>query len=299
VTPTGSSRDFDRKARIGIGRLLETPARSAVSRVRGRSVEAGTMRKRLKRFARPARFGLVRRALPLSDAWGWDRGTPIDRYYIERFLEANSSDIRGRVLEVKDTGYTDRFGTGVTEREVLDIDPGNPRATIVADLAGEETVPASAFDCFILTQTLQHIYEVRSAVAQAYRLLKPWGVLLATVPGISPTAGAEMPWYWSFTAMSSAALFEEPFGEGSVDVRGYGNPITAIAFLAGMSCEELREEELDTHDPRFTMLLSVRAVKEGSMRGEACARQAEAAVGSAKPGHRLERPSLQHDIASR
>jgi hypothetical protein len=38
------------------------------------------------------------------------------------------------VLEVEDSGYTERFGHELTERAVLDVDPANPRATYVADL---------------------------------------------------------------------------------------------------------------------------------------------------------------------
>ena len=45
-------------------------------------------------------FGALRRLQPFSTVFGSDRGTCIDRYYIERFLAANSSDIHGRVLEV-------------------------------------------------------------------------------------------------------------------------------------------------------------------------------------------------------
>ena len=140
---------------------------------------------RRRRMLRPAWFGTLRRTTPLSDHWGYDRGTPIDRFYIESFLQEHRKDIRGRVLEIKDSTYTDRFGRDVTQRDVLDIDPTNPRATIVADLAAANAIPADQFDCFVLTQTLQFIYDTRAAVASAYRLLRPGGVLLATVPAIS------------------------------------------------------------------------------------------------------------------
>src|SRR5258708_1276969 len=39
------------------------------------------------------------RTRPISTSFGFDRGTPIDRYYIENFLGRNAGDIRGRVLE--------------------------------------------------------------------------------------------------------------------------------------------------------------------------------------------------------
>ena len=114
---------------------------------------------------RPARLGALRRMTPLSDEFGYDRGTPIDRYYIERFLAENRQHIQGRVLEVKDSGYSERFGEGVTRTDVLDIDTGNALATFVADLAAADTIPDATFDCFILTQTLQYVYDVRGGRA--------------------------------------------------------------------------------------------------------------------------------------
>lgn len=219
-------------------------------------------RRRLRRLSRPARLGTLRRTTPLSDEFGYDRGTPLDRYYIERFLSENRSSVRGRVLEVKDSAYTEQFGTGVTRKEVLDIDPENPLATIVADLASPDVIPDASFDCFILTQTLQYIYETRAAIAQAHRILKLGGALLATVPAVSPiVAETYLTDYWRFTPESCAALFGEIFGHDSIRVRSYGNMLTGIAFLAGIAHEELTERELAAHDKRFTMLISVSAMK--------------------------------------
>ena len=93
----------------------------------------------LARLRRPAILGTLRRTRPLSDVWGFDRGTPVDRYYIERFLASRRSDIRGRVLELMDSGYTELYGTGVTQADVLDIDASNPKATIVDDLTTGES----------------------------------------------------------------------------------------------------------------------------------------------------------------
>jgi SAM-dependent methyltransferase len=225
--------------------------------------KAMRMQHRVRRFVRPARFGNLRHTTPLSNDWGWDRGTPVDRYYIEDFLEANRSDIRGSVLEVKESVYTRQFGTGVTERAVLDIDPSNSSATIVTDLAAADVIPAERFDCFILTQTLHLIYDVPAAIAHAHRVLRPAGVLLATLPAISPTIDDKTPRYWSFTGASCKALFGEVFGSESVDVRLNGNVLAAIAFLAGIAHEELTEKELEVLDPRFTVLIAVRAVKRG------------------------------------
>ena len=47
---------------------------------------------------------------PVSRSFGFDRGTPVDRRYIEQFLARHAAAIRGDVLEVGDDGYTRRFG---------------------------------------------------------------------------------------------------------------------------------------------------------------------------------------------
>src|SRR5262245_40963976 len=71
------------------------------------------VRRRLVRLARPAWLGTLHRTTPLSDHWGMERGTPIDRHYIARFLDAHRDDIHGHVLEIKDRGYVDMFGAAV------------------------------------------------------------------------------------------------------------------------------------------------------------------------------------------
>ena len=223
---------------------------------------AGPLRQGLRRLLRPARLGVLHRTRPLSDFWGFDRGTPVDRHYIESFIAGHREDVRGRVLEVQDSLYTDRFGTAVERRDVLDIDAKNPRATIVADLAAADAVPSGVFDCFILTQTLHLIYDTRAALGHARRLLRPGGVLLATLPAVSRvTRGAAASDYWRFTPASAAALFGEAFGPDSISTHSYGNVLTAVAFLSGMAREELSPRELETRDEHFPVVIAVRAVK--------------------------------------
>ena len=129
-------------------------------------------------------FGTLRRLTPISANWGFDRGLPVDRYYIERFLARCASDIRGRVLEIEDDMYTRRFGgERVTARDILHVNDENERATIVGDLAGADHIPSDRFDCVILTQTLHIIYDTRAVLQTLNRILRPGGVLLATFPG--------------------------------------------------------------------------------------------------------------------
>jgi SAM-dependent methyltransferase len=209
-------------------------------------------------------FGSLRRVTPVSRVFGFDRGQPIDRYYIEHFLARHARNIRGRVLEVGDASYTQKFGGNrVAISDVLHVTEGNSRATIVADLTDADHIQSDTFDCIILTQTLHLIYDVRSAIQTLYRILKPGGVLLATFPGISPIdqgAWGEH-WYWAFTSRSAQRLFEEIFPAANVAVKTYGNVLAAIAFLEGLAVTELKRDELDYHDPLYSVLIAVRAVK--------------------------------------
>ena len=217
----------------------------------------------LRRRLQPAWPGTLRRTTPLSVEWGFDRGTPIDRYYIERFLAMHRADIRGRVLEIKDNGYTRQFGRGVERSDVLDIDATNRAATIYADLGAADALAADQFDCFILTQTMQYLIEPRVALGHAERILRPGGVLLATLPAVGRVRAehAQAQDYWRFTPPGCQALFESIFEPDQVTVRPYGNVFISIAYLMGMAREELSPAELDVVDPAFPLTVTVRAVK--------------------------------------
>jgi SAM-dependent methyltransferase len=228
----------------------------------GSMEQRANLRRWLRRLARPAWLGTLRRTAPLSDAWGYDRGIPVDRHYIERFLESHRNDIHGRVLEVGDRHYCGRFGEGVSACDVLDIDPSNPLATIVADLAQAETIPDDQFDCVILTQVLQFVFDARAAITHAHRILRPGGVLLATVPSVSRIDRAlATSDFWRFTRASCTTVFGSAFGPAQVEVRAQGNVLADIAFLTGMAAEELGRRELDICDEFFPLIITVRAAK--------------------------------------
>jgi len=229
-----------------------------------------TARRRIVRYTRwpPVgwvRFGHLRRLEPISPYWGSERGKPIDRYYIERFLATYSLDIQGRVLEIGDDTYTCRFGGDrVSQSDVLHVTESREEVTITGDLTSLDQVPGDTFDCIILTQTLQTIYSVPAAIRTVYRILRPGGVVLTTVPGISKISREDMDrWghYWSFTTQSSQRLFDEFFPEAKITVNAHGNVLTAVALLHGLASEELSPKELDYCDPDYQVLITIRAVK--------------------------------------
>ena len=211
-----------------------------------------------------ADLGDLRRVDPVSRSFGYDRGRPVDRHYIEAFLTRHSRDIRGRVLEIGDATYTRRFGGGaVTRSDVLHIREGDPNATIFGDLVDAGHIPSDAFDCALITQTLHLIYDTAAAVRTLYRILKPGGVLLATFPGVSPISSYEWEasWSWGFTARSARALAQACFEPDRIEVEACGNLLAMIAFLEGLAAEELSPAELDHRDPDCDFLLTLRAVR--------------------------------------
>jgi SAM-dependent methyltransferase len=211
-------------------------------------------------------FGDLNRTKPISRVWGMDRGQPVDRYYIDRFLSQHSGEVGGHVLEVGANTYTLRYGGDKVQRsDVLHVAAGSPKATITADLTRGENLPADTFDCILCTQTLQFIFEIEEAVATLQRILKPGGVLLATVPGISQISRHDMDrWgdYWRLTSAACSRLFAKRFLPDHIQIHAYGNVLAATAFLQGVAVGDLRRQDLDDADPDYEVLLGVRAVKE-------------------------------------
>jgi hypothetical protein len=211
-------------------------------------------------------FKNLRRLKPISRSWGGDRGQPIDRYYIERFLSQHQADIHGHVMEIGDNQYTCHFGgEAVTQSDVLHVEAGLPQVTLVADLAHAPHLSDNQFDCIICTQTLQYIPDMAAAIHTLHRLLKPGGVLLVTGPTTSPLDMVEAEkWgdFWRVTTFGMRYLLSQVFHPEAVTVQGYGNVLTVVAFVHGVATEELTVDELNYTDPQYELLVAGHAVKQ-------------------------------------
>jgi SAM-dependent methyltransferase len=225
------------------------------------------LRRRLLGIPAPGsvNFGDLRRVTPVSRHFGVDRGTALDRYYIEHFLQRHADDVRGRVLEVGENNYTRRYGGDrVTHSDVLHVQDGNPQATIIGDLADAPQIADATFDCIVLTQTLHMIYNARAAVRTLHRILKPGGVLLLTVPGITQVPHGTVwahTWYWAFTELSVHRMLGEVFSDENLALESGGNVLAATALLHGLAVEELAADELDTLDRDYPLIIAARALR--------------------------------------
>jgi peptidoglycan/xylan/chitin deacetylase (PgdA/CDA1 family) len=217
-------------------------------------------------------FADLRHTSPVSRNWGSERGLPIDRRYIHRFLADHAEDVRGHVLEMLDAELTTTLtttygGDRVDRSEVLDIDPGNARATVIADLRVAEQLPSNVYDCFILTQTLHLIDDMPAALKTAYRVLKPGGVLLVTLPCASMVAVEYGPRgdHWRVTEAGARALFERVFRPEDLMICAHGNVLTTASFLYGLCCDDLDPDEFSYDDPAYPLLVTVRARKPAAV----------------------------------
>jgi SAM-dependent methyltransferase len=212
---------------------------------------------------RRVRWGSLRRTRPFSDRYGFDRGLPIDRYYVEAFLAREAASIQGEVLEVGDPRYSLRFGgADATQIHIVDIDPTNPKATVIADLTVEGSLPDQAYDTIIATQALHVTADDTAGFRTLWRALRPGGTLLFTGPCVSriDDVAGEFD-HWRYTPSGLRAQLANVLPDAEFTVEARGNVLAGAAFLYGIAAQELTEAELEADDPRFPIVVCARVVK--------------------------------------
>jgi SAM-dependent methyltransferase len=251
---------------VRVAKALPTPAQDVLRKARIA----------LRRQLPPRTLTRLERRLDPVARHPYARGTPIDRYYIDHFFRrwngplGRGREIRGVVLEFYNTEYANAFGgwgrpdSPITAVEIVDI-AQNPNASVRADIADAPQLSSQSFDVVICTQVLQLVFDVQAAVATLARILRPGGVLYVTVPGVSPSLGADFAGggtdYWRFTSASIRELLLRQFAAESLTIDGYGNILAALGSLHGLAAEEFSSAELDYRDPAFETLIAARAVR--------------------------------------
>lgn len=203
---------------------------------------------------------VVKSTEPISRKFGFDRGTPIDRYYIESFIKENAPYIKGVCLEIHDNYYTKKYGKNVTTEDVLDIDTTNWQATTYGDLRNLKAIKSNTYDCLIITQTFGVIDDYQAAVSECYRILKPGGSIIGSATSIGAISNLQMT-YWRFAVPSIKYVFGKCFDLNKLTIKTYGNVLAGQCSWVGLAAEELTKEELDVNDPYFSMVIGFRATK--------------------------------------
>jgi SAM-dependent methyltransferase len=206
------------------------------------------------------RFGDLRRLVPIGKLFNLDRGTPIHNFYCDYFLANVAADFRGHILHVGEPDERGRAGTSVSLFfSKMGID--SVETLSLGDLHNREP-GTNHFDCIVVSDCLEYASNPDVPLELFKRLLKPGGVLLAILPGLQSghRQGGISNLHWHFTTHSARNLFERFFGRDNTHIRGFGNVLTAVAALHGLTAQELTSTELENHDPAYEVSIFVRAV---------------------------------------
>ncbi|KAB2835358.1 MAG: glycosyltransferase [Candidatus Brocadia sp.] len=210
-------------------------------------------------------FGDLHCLTPIQSECGSNLKTAIDRHFMSEFLARYAIDIQGSVLEIgSEVHATSLGGTEIKKSEMIHVKDANSDARVdTIDLINADRLSSNTYDCIIIPHQLQSIYEMKEALVTLYRILKPGGVLLATLPGISKKGKDEQSQkrLWSFTMLSARRLFEEIFPASHLTVESFGNVFAAVALMHGLRTTDLRPEELVYNDPLYQIVITVRVVK--------------------------------------
>lgn len=201
------------------------------------------------------RWGNLRRLQPFSSHYGFERGVPVDRFYLDRFLAEHARAITGRVLEIQHTGYTRKYGSGLLTTDTVDINP-TFAPTYVCDLAQADIIPSNAYDCFLLPNTLCVLRDIRNCMRHMIRVVKPGGVVLAATAALGPLEPGNGD-YWRMSASGWSEFAAEVWKGHDVQITGHGNCVAAVAATLGLAQEELTREELTHQDDRYPVLVTL------------------------------------------
>jgi SAM-dependent methyltransferase len=136
--------------------------------------------------------------------------------------------------------------------------PADPRVALLQGDSSALACPDASYDqvllFFLLHEQPEHVR--RATLAEALRVVKPGGVVLASTAGLGPLTG-DYPDYWHLSVEGWREVARRAWPGEEPEIEGYGNCLAASAALLGLAMEELTTEELDQHDPRYPVLVTI------------------------------------------
>ncbi|MEH2449234.1 MAG: methyltransferase domain-containing protein [Nostoc sp.] len=203
-------------------------------------------------------WGDLKKTVPICQAFGLTRGTPVDRYYLSKFLKEIQIQIGGNILEIGGTPKDKDFyqiNPGISY-QILNLEPG-PGVDIVGDVHDVSVIKPESFDSVIIFNVLEHCYAPWIAVENIHTWLKPGGKCFAMVPSAIRVHATPVD-YWRPLPDAFAWMYKN-FSQHKLYV--YGNPSTVIASYHGIAVEELTSEELDAYHPDYPVATCILAEK--------------------------------------
>tara|TARA_Y100000385_G_scaffold274995_1_gene318802 strand:+ start:293 stop:985 length:693 start_codon:yes stop_codon:yes gene_type:complete len=203
----------------------------------------------------------------ISNDFGFGRGTPIDRYYLEIFLKTNQKYFIGESLEFGSDFYLKKYNNRIKSFDVFTsfLDKKNSKNIIKGDLSLIEDLPKEKYDFIVCTNVLNFIYEIDSAIKGLHKMLKKNGICLISLAGFSTHVSRyDMDkWgdYWRLSKKTAIKIFKKNNFEIE-ECNSYGNVYLASAQMKGFCVEDIDNEMLKNVDNDYQMLITLRIKKK-------------------------------------
>lgn len=204
------------------------------------------------------------KAPAVSRLFGLDRGTPVDRFFIEEFLRHHSISFQGDGLEIGEIRYLNQFNKNLKSAKSIVLDSPKTPNEIYGDLTLHHSLPSEVADIFVCTQTLNFIYNIDDAILGIHKVLKQNGVALITVASICQISRYDaIRWgdFWRFMPQSIFRLFTDKFGQDYVEMSVYGNLYAAHVLLHGFALEECDKNKLLDLDDDYPVIIGLKVTK--------------------------------------
>jgi SAM-dependent methyltransferase len=203
-------------------------------------------------------FGDFKRLIPMCFEFGSTRGTPIDRYYLSRFIEKIHPDVVGDALEIGGNRRNRRLYNFMQTNSYRAMDLNKRLGVdIIGDAHNAKIVEHGSLDSIIIFNVLEHCEKPWIVIENMYDWLRDGGKVFCMVPTAQRIHGAPSD-FWRFLPNAIDSLFAKfPIRKLFI----YGNPMTAIASLMGVAAEELSREELDHTNSEYPVATCILAQK--------------------------------------
>jgi SAM-dependent methyltransferase len=202
-------------------------------------------------------FGDLKRKLPFCSQFGHFRGNPIDRYYLDRFIDEIRSEVKGVTLEIGGSRSNRELYRFKNTTSYLAMDLSGPDLDIAGDAHDPNVVEKESMDTILLFNVLEHCERPWVVADNIYQWLKPQGQVFCMVPTAQRVHRVPQD-YWRILPDALNSIFSR-FPRRKLYV--YGNPLTTIAANYGIAAEELTREELDCHHENYPVANCIHAQK--------------------------------------
>lgn len=134
-----------------------------------------------------------------------------------KLMKAEMFNFRGKVLDIGGRDFTDRLGF-VPGDEYICLDMIKSKNISVISDAHQLPFKKESFDCIICNAVLEHVTQPQKILAEAYRVLKPKGILWVSVPFLQHIHSDP----YDFRRFTNYGLQHEVENAGFIIINSYG-----------------------------------------------------------------------------